>query len=61
MRGIRSLIVHYWRKPMSRGLILTETRGGSLPILKIFYSSEFKKRKHVARALLKPLKTDAGR
>ncbi|KVH89092.1 hypothetical protein Ccrd_008920, partial [Cynara cardunculus var. scolymus] len=42
MRGMRSLIVHYWWKPMSRGLILTETRGG-----------EAKQRERLARALLK--------
>ena len=45
--------------PGSRGLILTETRGGSLPILKIFYFREAKKRERLARALLKrPLTID---
>ncbi|XP_058003574.1 NADH-ubiquinone oxidoreductase chain 1-like [Hevea brasiliensis] len=38
--------------PGSRGLILTETRGGSLPILKIFDFREAKKRERLARALL---------
>jgi len=39
--------------PGSRGLILTETRGGSLPISKIFDFREAKKRERLARALLK--------
>jgi len=38
--------------PGSRGLILTETRGGSLPIKKKFDFREAKKRERLARALL---------
>ncbi|CAN1128730.1 NADH-ubiquinone oxidoreductase chain 1 [Linum perenne] len=44
--------------PGSRGLILTETRGGSLPI---FYFREAKKVERLARALLKtPLTIDGA-
>jgi NADH-ubiquinone oxidoreductase chain 1 len=49
--------------PGYRGLILTETRGGSLPIFKIFYFREAKKRERLARALLKlkrPLTIDGA-
>lgn len=47
--------------PGSRGLILTETRGGSLPISKIFYFREAKKVERLARALLKrPLTIDGA-
>ena len=47
--------------PGSRGLILTEKRGGSLQISKIFYFREAKKVERLARALLKrPLTIDGA-